>query len=512
LAGISRVALSISLLATIALGLPNARGAQANPVTASATATAPATAAAGAAAAAVATARIPKTVPKKAAPAFLKKSPGRPAEIEALLQTPAHRPSREAMQGFDGELTKWIEANPKDAFALYVRGLLRFEMKDAAGSTSDLDAALLLNPKLARAYEQRGCNYALSGKSKEALQDFDSAIANGDTSINAYINRGSLEFTCGQNDRAIADLTQALDLCRGHGKGRAAHVDVERQWMPLMLRSDAYMANKNYDAALADVDAFITARSGPEPIKAEMQRRRGVALYHLGRYNEAIVALNEALENPKLFPGEKGRTTFIRGACYFKLGDSERAEADRARARVLGFREVGAGAGAGSGERPVDKPFAGERAKLDEMLKPYIEQARKTLPEIKARYQKGLPEKETLSVTTRLFGKDGRMEQVFVTVKNWNDDKINGLLASKVALEDHREGEALSVAEADVLDWTIVRADGSEEGNLIGKYLDSVQKGAADKAAAPIAKTAEVETPKIEEPKAVTPAVEKPSP
>ncbi len=449
----------------------------------------------------------------RTSPKALKKSPGRLAEIEALLQKPGQRPSRQAMQGFDAELTKLIAAHPQDAFALYVRGVLRFEMKDRAASTSDLDAALKLNPKLARAYEQRGCNYALSGRSSEALQDFDSAIANGDTSINAYINRGSLEFTCGQNDKAIADLTQALDLCRGHGK--QGHSDIERQWMPLMLRSDAYLATKNNEAALAAIDAFITAKNGPEPIKAEMQRRRGVALYRLGRYSEAIVALNEALENPKLFPGEKGRTTFIRGACYFKLGDSERAEADRARAQVLGFREVGAGSG--TGERPVDKPFAGERAKLDAMLKPYIEQARKTLPEIKARYQKGLPEKETLSVTTRLFGKDGRMEQVFVTVKDWSDDKISGLLASKVALPDHKEGEPLTVAEADVLDWTIVRADGSEEGNLIGKYLDSVQKTPPEKAEAlkleaPKIEPSKADIPKVEIPKDDTPKIEEAKP
>ena len=109
------------------------------------------------------------------------------------------------------------------------------------------------------------------------------------------------------------------------------------------------------------------------------------------------------------------------------------------------------------------------------------------------------------------------MEQVFVTVKDWSDDKISGLLASKVALPDHKEGEPLTVAEADVLDWTIVRADGSEEGNLIGKYLDSVQKTPPEKAEAlkleaPKIEPSKADIPKVEIPKDDTPKIEEAKP
>lgn len=40
-------------------------------------------------------------------------------------------------------------------------------------------------------------------------------------------------------------------------------------------------------------------------------------------------------------------------------------------------------------------------------------------------------------------------------------------------LRGFKKGDKLKVEEKDVLDWTISKPDGTEEGNVIGKFLDT---------------------------------------
>jgi hypothetical protein len=61
-----------------------------------------------------------------------------------------------------------------------------------------------------------------------------------------------------------------------------------------------------------------------------------------------------------------------------------------------------------------------------------------------------------------------------VRVTSWKDDVIEGVEASDLELLKHHEkGEKLKCKESDVLDWTISKPDGTEEGNFVGKFLDT---------------------------------------
>ena len=126
---------------------------------------------------------------------------------------------------------------------------------------------------------------------------------------------------------------------------------------------------------------------------------------------------------------------------------------------------------------PADKPVRAANAddirKLDEAIAPYVKKARATLPQAKKKYLKGLPKGDQFFVTTRLYDPDGKFEQVFVTVTSWEGQTIKGVLSSDPSLIHHKSGEAVACKERDVLDWTISKADGSEEGNFVGNFLDS---------------------------------------
>lgn len=128
---------------------------------------------------------------------------------------------------------------------------------------------------------------------------------------------------------------------------------------------------------------------------------------------------------------------------------------------------------------PKDKPISAEDAeaqKIEAAMKPYIEQARTTYPEVKARFLKGLPPQHTFFITTRLYDATKRFEQVFIAVKEIKDGRITGVIASEIRLvSGYREGDTHSFPESELFDWTISKPDGTEEGNFVGKFLDSYQ-------------------------------------
>jgi len=129
---------------------------------------------------------------------------------------------------------------------------------------------------------------------------------------------------------------------------------------------------------------------------------------------------------------------------------------------------------------PQDQPKQAETldqvAKLDLAIKPYVEKARQTYPEAKRKFLAGLPPKETLFVTTRLHDSEGRIEQVFIAVKEIKDDTIKGVIWSQInTVTGYQLGDSYSMKEKDLLDWTISKPDGTEEGNFVGKFLDSYQ-------------------------------------
>jgi len=111
---------------------------------------------------------------------------------------------------------------------------------------------------------------------------------------------------------------------------------------------------------------------------------------------------------------------------------------------------------------------------FEKAIAPYVAKARRTLPETKKRFQKGLKPGEVLSLTIRIYDDAGRFEQVFLQVKSWKDTTIVGLLSTPPELvKTHKQGEKMTFAEKDVYDWTISKPDGSEEGNFVGKFLDT---------------------------------------
>lgn len=135
------------------------------------------------------------------------------------------------------------------------------------------------------------------------------------------------------------------------------------------------------------------------------------------------------------------------------------------------------GAAATGSNAPQDKPVAlSNQSEVDELeraIAPYSEQARRSYPDAKQRYLAGLPSGHRFAVATKLHS-PGRVETVFVAVQRIEGDRITGTIASDVrGVTGYKTGDSYTLPESDVVDWVISHPDGSEEGNVVGKFLDT---------------------------------------
>jgi len=130
---------------------------------------------------------------------------------------------------------------------------------------------------------------------------------------------------------------------------------------------------------------------------------------------------------------------------------------------------------------PKDKPVHAEGAQqmtdIDRAVQPYVAKARKTYPAAKKRFVAGLPPKYLFSLTTKLWDRSHmKSEVVFVVADEIKNGRVTGHLATHTKQPvGYNFDDKISFPESQVMDWTIVHPDGTEEGNIVGKFMDTYQ-------------------------------------
>ena len=113
---------------------------------------------------------------------------------------------------------------------------------------------------------------------------------------------------------------------------------------------------------------------------------------------------------------------------------------------------------------------------MERAMQPYIAQARASWPKARQRYLAGLPPRHSFFVTALLVDESDRREQVFIAVESIHDGRITGKIWNDVDIvRGYRLGDRYSFPESELRDWLITKPDGTEEGNFVGKFLESYE-------------------------------------
>ena len=116
-------------------------------------------------------------------------------------------------------------------------------------------------------------------------------------------------------------------------------------------------------------------------------------------------------------------------------------------------------------------------ARADSALAEPLQQARRTLSQARKRYAAGLPGGTRCLVMVRVLASDTSFRQVQARVIGWREGAVQALISSaETAGADAADLRPVSFPEAAVLDWTFLAANGREEGNFVGKYLDTARQ------------------------------------
>ncbi|MEW6673939.1 MAG: tetratricopeptide repeat protein [Thermodesulfobacteriota bacterium] len=170
-----------------------------------------------------------------------------------------------------------------------------------------LNEAIILDPKYARAYMNRGSAWNGKGDYDRAISDFNKAIELDPKLAHAYNNRGTTWYKKGNRDQAILDYTKAIELNPTYGN---AYYNRGRCWY---YKGD-------YVQAISDFNKAIEL----DPKLAFAYNNRGVAWQNKGDHDRAISDFNKAIElDPKFAFAYKNRAI-----SYDKLGQSSKAADD----------------------------------------------------------------------------------------------------------------------------------------------------------------------------------------
>ena len=205
-----------------------------------------------------------------------------------------------------------VIAHP-DAEAYLTRGEINLQLDAPLLAAADLEAGLALLPAETQSYSltmQIGQAYLQGGAAIEAAAAFSEAI-----SLTATIEP---HLWLGKSYRAAGDYAETVELYDAIFD-RITPLEAGEL---LAGRGEAYLALKEYDAALTDLSDALYYAKGTED-RVTILAWRAAAFAALEQLEEAITDLSAAYElapTPSLL--------FQRGVLYLQAGDEEAAAAD----------------------------------------------------------------------------------------------------------------------------------------------------------------------------------------
>ena len=206
--------------------------------------------------------------------------------------------------------------------AYYNRGNHYMRIGRLEESLADFDEAIVLNPGVQRIWYNKGLLLAQMNRNDSALVAFDHALKIAPTNVDALNNRGAMKYRKGDLAGSAADFTRVIELSPMYRDGYSN-------------RAFAYYDMQEYEKSAADRRKAIEVAPA-NPANDEEYFWLAVALQRLGRQQEAVAALDQAIRTARPGSTRLGRYHLSRAYSRESLRDRAGAVADAHEAQRLG--------------------------------------------------------------------------------------------------------------------------------------------------------------------------------
>lgn len=276
--------------------------------------------------------------------------------LAGMREAWAQRKEERLLRAFD----KYVRNNPRDPRGYLQRANARSQLGHYENAIGDYSRVIDLDPDMIEAYLGRAVCRAQLRRYDRAVEDLTHVIQLRPDEATGYALRAGLRAQQRQYARAVEDCTRAIELDPDNPRRyvfRAtllAELDEYEQAAAdytrvIQLEPDdasaynnrAYfraLAGVDLDEALDDVQKAIDM-GGPNDAYLDT---RGFLLYLLGRSEEALADVDEAIRLAESPDNDRGRETlgelyYHRALVHKKLGNRREAERDFQMAEELGF-------------------------------------------------------------------------------------------------------------------------------------------------------------------------------
>jgi hypothetical protein len=129
-------------------------------------------------------------------------------------------------------------------------------------------------------------------------------------------------------------------------------------------------------------------------------------------------------------------------------------------------------------DRPVMATMRCQLEPLRRAIAPLSAAGRASFPAARGRFEKGLPKGQPSFGSTWLHDSSGHEELVFVALDSVTGAKDAARIAGRIwspvqSVRGYRYRQPYTFPVTDLVDWMIAKPDGSEEGNEVGKFMDT---------------------------------------
>jgi tetratricopeptide (TPR) repeat protein len=186
-----------------------------------------------------------------------------------------------------------VELRPRWGEAYFVRGNIQLENNELDAAIADFEAAIRFMENPASAYNNRGVAHRQKGELDLALADYTAALDASREFADAYNNRGDVYARRGNLDKALADFTEAIRISPN---GLQAYENRGDVWL---RQSQPERARTDYTTI---IDRTVSSSAGGGPNMrpgrklARVYRKRSASLMSLGRIDDALSDVNEAID------------------------------------------------------------------------------------------------------------------------------------------------------------------------------------------------------------------------